>query len=704
MNEPRRSSSPVMDQVLSALVIGAVPLAAFLSFVIQPLMGKRLLPIYGGTAATWLGCMVYFQVALLLGYSWAAWLVRRPFRQQFLATTILALVAVVTFQLPSDQADATASILRVVWRLSYTTLPAMLLLFSTSPLLHGWLRRRGEDVPYYLYAISNTGSLAAVLLYPFAFEPNLRLSEQTTIWHVLLVVVAGLLVGAGYLLRRLTGDAAGPAATAAAEPLEFGRTTLWLWLSALTCVSMLGATYHLAAELGSTPLAWVGPFSAYLLSFMVAFSGRWRPWMTGTTIVWLAISLTGFMLAKGFTAATVNATAAWWLLSLTASGCFLGNALLHSTRPAERFERYYLVLAAGGVLGGLVSSTIVPYLLARPIEFELASVALLTTGLLWQTGRRDPATVVVTGLVVLVPVLGLGLQQAGSEVPATAKMVHTRDLYGHIMVRTDARSVVLSSDTTTHGSQLISDVAARRRPTLYYSESTGVGRTLEKFQATRPAMRVGVVGLGAGTLAAYSRPGDIYDFWDIDPKILQVARTRFTYVADAAGRINLVERDGRRALESTTADYDVIVIDAFTGDGVPPHLLTTEALNHYFQRLKARHGVLLIHASTRYSRLFPVLAATARSINKGALLVATDITESLTARDWDPTHTEYIILAAPDQMEEITGWFPTEEEKGRVKRLITVADTPLIDQQLIWTDDRNAALDTLDVGRFLFQP
>ena len=192
----KESSPPkkLLPQALPAVVFAAVPLAAFLAFVIQPMMGKRLLPIYGGTSGTWLGCMVYFQLALLLGYSWAAWLVRKRASFQMTATIILAIVAVVSFHLPSA-----ASILRVVWRLAISTLPAMVLLFSTSPLLHGWLRRRGEEIPYYLYAISNAGSLLALLVYPFLIETNLGLDDQKLSWHVGLALAAGLLCAAGYI-------------------------------------------------------------------------------------------------------------------------------------------------------------------------------------------------------------------------------------------------------------------------------------------------------------------------------------------------------------------------------------------------------------------------------------------------------------------------------------------------------------------------
>ena len=214
---------------------------------------------------------------------------------------MLAVVAALTFHFPSDQLDAEASIWRVVWRLAVASLPAMVLLFSTSPLMHGWLRRRGQEVPYYLYAISNAGSLAALLLYPFFVETNLGLSDQRFYWHGCLIVVAGLLAAAGYIFKQTENRSAASDTSETSEPISFGMGALWLWLSALTCVGMLGATYHIVAEIGSNPLAWVGPFGVYLFSFMGTFAGGWRGWMTMTAIGPLVTSLTVFMVCKGFT-------------------------------------------------------------------------------------------------------------------------------------------------------------------------------------------------------------------------------------------------------------------------------------------------------------------------------------------------------------------------------------------------------------------
>lgn len=707
MNDSNRPKD-LLAQSLSVLVIAAVPLAAFLAFAIQPMMGKRLLPIYGGTSGTWLGCMVYFQLSLLLGYSWAAWLVRKRAAFQMTATLVLAVVAVVTFHLPSDEAAEAASISRVVWRLAVATLPAMMLLFSASPLLHGWLRRRGEEVPYFLYALSNAGSLLALLLYPFFIETTWGLGDQTSFWHGGLFLVALLLATAGYILRQTTAGAEAPAPEAD-EPLTLGTVALWLWLSALTCVGMLGATYLLTAEIGSSPIAWVGPFGLYLLSFTITFSGHLRRWMTLTAIVVLTVSLTWFMMRKGFTSVTVNGVTVWSLLLLTACGSFLGNALLHTLRPARRFERFYLVLAAGGVLGGLVSSTIIPYVFSRPIEFELASAALLATGLIWLTARREISIAIILACVVVVSVLGIGFNQIHQEATEkdTLGVRHSRDLYGHISVTNNKNFVVLSSDTTKMGSQIIWNAAAMRRPTLYYGESSGIGRVLERFHAARPQMNVGVIGLGAGTLAAYSRAGDVYDFWDIDPKSIRVARENFSFVHDAAGKINLIQRDGRKALEDSKANYDVLLIDAFTGDGVPSHLLTKEAMEVYLRRLTARDGVLLVHTSVRYSLYYPVLEATARSLGLTALDVRTevmkDVVEAGKERDWDPTATEYIVICRPERADEIKTWFPDEEDGGRVKHLVNTVNSRLVTPELIWTDDRNAEINVLNLGRFLFE-
>ena len=698
---PNNSTSHTLMLAATILV---VPLAAFLAFIVQPLLGKHLLPIYGGAVGTWLGTMLYFQLSLLCGYGWATWLVRRPALIQFYATLALGALALLLFSLPANQTDAPGSILHIVWTLATSTLPAMMLLFSVSPLLHGWLQQRGQTVPYYVYAFSNSGSLAALLAYPFVIEPAMDISTQAAIWHGLLAVATLLLAGASFLFARtaaqtrLTSD---NYSNPLSERIGARRIGIWLGLSTLSCVGMIGATHHLAVEIGSNPIAWVGPLGLYLLSFALIFSGQWKPWMTRVCLAWLGISLVGYMISKGFTAATVNGVRAWWLLSLTASGSFVGNALLYSVRPAQRFEYYYLMLAVGGVIGGLLSSVIIPHVLPRPLEFIFASTALLIVGMMWLSARHDLATALTATIVLGAPVLGIGFNQYTREVPEGLTILHSRDLYGHLMLHVTEHSLVLSNETTTHGSQLITDAASRRRPTLYYTESTAGGRVIERRQAEHPQMNVGIIGLGAGTLAAYARPGDRYTFWDIDPKTIRIAQEDFSFVGDApAGSVHIEQQDGRLALQRSTADFDLIVIDAFSGDGVPAHLLTREAMNSYLQRLQGRNGLLVLHTTSRYSKTFPVIAATARSLGWQAQEVATDITAAGDTRDWDPASSTYAIVSRPEQVETISAWFDPEEDKGRVRRTFQVDHSVRPNPQLVWTDERNSALSILDLKKF----
>ncbi|HTB81626.1 MAG TPA: fused MFS/spermidine synthase [Opitutaceae bacterium] len=687
-------------RVLFWIVIAIVPLASFLSFTVQPLVGKLLLPVQGGAAPTWLGVMLYFQLALLLAYIWAIWLLKRRPLTQVTATASLALIGALSGRLNWVYQSPWTGLGGIVCTLALATLPAMILLFSMAPLMHGWLRRQGQPVPYYLYAFSNAGGLAAVLLYPFTIERAINLSDQIMLWHGLLWALAAL-ISAGSLAYLRCSDSS-PAAESVSEPITLPQVAKWTGLSALTCLGMLGATHHLAAEIGSNPLAWVGPFGAYLLSFLVIFSGRWQPRFTLICLGWLAISLTGFMLTKGVSNATVNGGATFWLISLTAAGSFFGNGLIHDSRPRERFDFFYLALAAGGVLGGLFASLGAPVLFLRPSEFLIVSCVFLTLGLLRLIARRDGLTMAIVIVIVAAPIAGVAWQQTQAGAAGTIRVRRFRNIYGCTTLRFEENGLVLSNETTTHGSQITTDAVTRRRPTLYYSESTGVGRMIEELQKAHPSFRMSVVGLGAGTLAAYARPGDSIDFWDIDPKAIRIARDFFTYISDSRGQINIQQRDGRKGLEASHTDYDLIVIDAFTGDGIPAHLLTREALAAYFSRLDNRHGLLAIHATNRYSTLFPIIGATAHSLGWSALNVFTEISSTAETRDWDATNTQYILLCRPEQLARITAWLPAEEDDGRVKRTLTEYAPEPPGSTIVWTDERHAALDALDLRRYLF--
>lgn len=696
-----RLSSSLLTKLLFWAVALAVPLAAFLSFSVQPLAGKLLLPQQGGAAPTWLGAMIFFQFALLCGYGLAAWLLRRRVVAQVGTMVALCALAMIATRLPLLVSSTWTGVGGILLTLCLATLPAMVLLFSIAPLMHGWLRRAGQDVPYHLYAFSNAGGLIAVLIYPFVIERSVGLSDQMFFWHGLLCLLAGLVGIAGFCFMRSEDPA--PPVPESAEPISRQRIFTWVGLSAMTCAGMLGATHHLTAEIGSSPIAWVGPFGAYLLSFSVIFSGIWRPRFTLVCLGWLAVSLTGFMLVKGVLNVTVDGWGVFWLLALTAAASFFGNGLLHETRPTQRFTAFYLSLAVGGVLGGLLVSFVAPLLFLRPSEFLVLSSVLLMLGLLRLFGRREVLPVIVIILVSLAPVLGLAWKQSRDEAAGSVSIRRFRNIYGCMMLDYRTNAVILSNETTTHDSQMTANAEARKHPTLYYSESSGVGRVIEELQKRQSSLNIGAVGLGAGTLAAYARPEDAIDFWDIDPKVIRVARDFFTFLPDSRGKIHVQEQDGRKGLESSPTEYDLIVIDAFSGDAIPPHLLTREALALYFHHLERRQGLLVVHTSNRYSKLFPIVAATAHTLGWTCLSVLTDISATTPDRDWDADGrpNQYLVLCPPNQLDEVMKWVPEAEDDGRVRRTVMSYEPLPPGRAVIWTDDRHSALDALEIGRYL---
>jgi len=317
--------------------------------------------------------------------------------------------------------------------------------------------------------------------------------------------------------------------------------------------------------------------------------------------------------------------------------------------------------------------------------------------------KRDILAVGVTFVVVCGPVLGLAWKQIHDEAQGATRIRRFRNIYGCASLRSEEGGLVLSNETTTHGTQIVTNAEARRRPTLYYTESSGVGRVVEETQKLHTAIRIGVVGLGVGTLAAYARPDDDIDFWDIDPKAIRIAREFFSFIADCSGRTHIEEADGRQGLAAAKTDYDVIVIDAFCGDAIPAHLLTREALALYFRRLEQRQGLLLIHASNRYSTVFPVVGATARTLELSAVNVVTTISKTTDTRDWDSVGipTQYIIVCRPNQVKTVVGWMPAEEESGRIKRTVTPYDGQPRGEAVEWTDDRHAAIESIDLARYL---
>jgi hypothetical protein len=626
--------------VVSASAIG---LGALLLFGIQPIVAKRLLPWFGGTAAVWTTCLVFFQGALLAGYFYAYALDRRlrPRAQALLhaGALLLSLPALALLLAPRPALALDAHpILGVLGILALTIGLPYLLLASTSPLLQAWLARRpGSAPPYRLYALSNLASLVALVGYPVVVEPHVPWRRQAIGWALAYTGFAALSLAAALRVAwvRETGapSAVPPAdgAEAAAPPHWIDRS-LWTVLAACASLLLVAVTLHITQHVPA-PLLWVVPLAAYLLTFVLCFEWPrlyWRP-------IWLGLlpaALVGmvYLMKEEIHAAGFVRRGAFFVGALFVC-CMVCHGEIVRRRPGARYlTTYYLLIALGGALGGLFAGVVAPLAFSRLVELP---VGLLLTAVLWvlvslqmlwpRLGRWRLAPVVVLPFL-----LGIYVTHVVEALRASTRGYPTviRSFYGQLAVRGEGRPGAEDAARTLihggiiHGTQWLHE-SRRGVPTTYYCDDSGVGRVFTLLPTDRPR-RVGLVGLGTGTLAAYGRPGDVFRVYEINPQVLRLAETQFTFLHDSRAEVAVVLGDARLRLEGEPPqEFDLLAVDAFSGDGVPGHLLTQEALELYTRHL-APDGILAVHVSNRFVDFDPVLAAGAYALRRPVVEVTVD--------------------------------------------------------------------------------
>jgi hypothetical protein len=658
----------------------AVFLGAFLLLQIQPIAGKTLLPRFGGSAAVWATCLVFFQAALVAGYLYAHGLVRylRPSVQRLAHACVLAASAAALWAgrgaasrsgTDGDPALAILAVLALSIGLPYFALSA------TSPLMQAWYAgAQGAGLPYRLYALSNLASLAGLLAYPILCEPFLTIRAQWRIWDALFagfVVVCALAALAKP--RRVESGAA--AANGAAAPPSAEVQVLWLVLPACAAAMLLAVTNHLCRDVAPAPLLWVVPLAGYLATFVVCF-GR-EDWYRAGAARWVALALLAAM--ETVTAVTrLNHSlpiAVPVLLAGLVACCFFCHGELVRLKPHPRYlTRFYLMAAAGGACGGLFVSLAAPRVYTSYFEMHVSMLgcALLAVFFLRGRGSRLFLPLAAVPLAVFA-VLGAVLPLE------TGTRAQARSFYGVLRVfdqgaGRDAMRM-LQHDGILHGGEFL-DASRGRLPTMYFGPQSGIGLVLRR-PAPAPR-RIGVVGLGCGTLACYARPGDLIRFYEIDPLAERFARTQFKYLAESEGTVEIVTGDARLSLErEPPQSYDVLAIDAFSGDSIPLHLLTREAVALYFRHLRPT-GVVAVHISNKFFNFAPVVASLAAAFGKPARLVrsAPDTKNGIAMADWAlvPAATDY--FAAPEWKR--TAWLVTPPRGARV-----------------WTDDYSNLLGVL---------
>jgi SAM-dependent methyltransferase len=644
---------------------------SFLLFLVQPMLARMALPKLGGAPAVWNSAMLVYQALLLAGYAYAHGLGRLSSRAQagiHLAVLLLA-ASTLPLSLVAAQPPASADpVLWVPWLLLLSVGPLFFAISAQAPLLQRWLAMSGGGDPYPLYVASNLGSFSGLLAYPLLLEPLLGVTAQSLWWSWSYGALL-LLVGACALPLLLVDRP--PAVVTRSERLPWATLARWALIAAVPSGLMLSTTLHLTTDVAPMPLLWVIPLGLYLLSFSVAFAGR----RTAANICRSAAPFALLLAASTMFIASGDLLPYVVLVSILAM--FLIACAIHARLFDERPEPaqltlFYLALSVGGVLGGLFCALVAPLLFDWTYEHPLLLLAAA-----WLLGGRQPlavlasvmgppaagrilwlVAVLILALVVLLRLLGerewlmilasaaacvatfslgrrtlftvavgLSLLAGGMIdrlVASAAPGQLTRSYFGVYRVLEEPGARVLVHGTTTHGVQLTGDPAWRRTPTSYYWAGSGVGRVMTALpQIAGPGARVGIVGVGLGTLACYARPGQNWRLYDIDPTVIDIARSPgFHFLRDCLPQAPIVIGDARlRLAEAAPGSYDLLVVDAFSSDAIPMHLLTKEAFAVYRRALRPG-GLLMVHISNRHLELRPVVRTSGESVGMSGLLAA----------------------------------------------------------------------------------
>ena len=643
--------------ILFALTIFA---SAFLLFLVQPIIAKQILPWFGGSAAVWTTCLVFFQAALLAGYGYADFVVRRiPIRRQvllhvaLLAASLLLLPIVPGAIWKPDGTENPAAL--ILGLLAVTLGLPYFLLSTTSPLLQAWFAVRYPDRnPYRLFALSNFASLLALIGYPFLIEPWITTRAQAHGWSIgygVFALLCGATAWRSVRGQARTGETSDSPVTGAPRPAppSWSTCALWCGLAGTASVLLLAVTNHITQNIAAVPLLWIVPLTLYLLTFILAFeSSRWYPRELMLPVTAAALGVMAWCVADARLVHELELQLGVFCIGLFVACLFCHGELARQKPAAAYLTRFYLMVSLGGALGAACVGIVAPLLLNAHFELGLGLVAAACL-LGWQVRRNAP----VFGVLALLSVattIGCAIWSVSTFYEST--IVTARNFYGVLRVQetgvNDAsRHRSLVHGTIMHGLQYLAP-QFKRQATSYYTTTSGIGRLLETLHPRREPLRVGVIGLGAGTLAAYGTPGDLYRFYDINPAVIRIARDDFTYLGDSEATIETPLGDARLTLErQPPADLDVLAIDAFSSDAIPVHLITSEALALYVRSIKPS-GVIAFHVTNRFLDLVPVVAALADAQHIEAVYIRDAGEDVLASKsDWVLVSNNRALLAQP---------------------------------------------------------
>jgi SAM-dependent methyltransferase len=671
---------------------GTIFLSAFLLFQVQPILAKLVLPWFGGAAAVWTISLAFYQLTYLLGNAYAHGLVQwgglrfssRLHALILLASLVLLPILPNPFWQPAGDEEPAW---RILGLLAATVGLPFFLLSATSPLLQAWLSHSREGArPYRFYALSNAGSLLALLSYPLLVEPLLSTRLQAVVWSL---AYGGFVVLCAALAFRQQAGQFSRAKPSREERPDWSLQVLWVALAATASALLLAITHHISQNIAAVPLLWIAPLSLYLVSLILCFEGRhWYHRSFFLRLLPVALAGMTYALSPQFENAGPLLQVPLFCGGLFVC-CMACHGEMADLKPRPQFlTLFYLMVSAGGALGGIFVGVVAPRVFRGFYELPVAlgMCALLVLIVLYREPQASPhkwaqpALLAATGvtallLVFLFHVTRLQDQQA---------LIMVRNFYGVLRVNDVAPGAVrpamrqLRNGTIVHGAQIL-DIARRDVPTTYYGQQSGAGIALLLARQRSP-IRVGVIGLGVGTLARYGQEGDHYVFYEINPLVEGLAHSQFDFLSQSRAEIEIVHGDARLSLEKQTPqEFDVLLVDAFSSDAIPVHLLTREAFELYFRHLKPQ-GVLAVHVSNRFLDLPPVVEAGARAVGARAVKVIgpEDAANVVYQSTWMLLDRPADLVAPPEEFLPPGAVSPAEERVVRT-----------------WTDDYSNLLEIL---------
>jgi hypothetical protein len=607
------------------LYASTVFLSAFLLFQIQPIISKLIQPWFGGTAAVWATCLVFFQAALLLGYLYAHWVAKyvNPGWQGILHASLLSLSLLLLPVLPSGtwRPDGVEEpVWRILGLLAVTVGAPYLMLSATAPLLQCWYARTPKHgLVYGLYAVANAAAVIGLIAYPFAVEPFLATEVQAKIWSAVYVAFAFLAIGVS--LGSVKNSPAVDEDSGGNPEIAFKTRLLWLLLAGLPSMLLVAITNYLTHSIASVPFLWILPLAVYLASFIICFGAeRWASRLVFMRLLAIALMTMAYFHWQPKLGDNIRLTVVLFSAGLFVCSMFCHGELIRRKPHPRHLTSFYLVIALGGATGGVLISIVAPLVLPGFFELPigLAGLSVLALGMTFrESWRTDVLWITVSVFLIATVIVHTGSFLRGS-------LVSARNFYGTVRVSDfpgvqegeTVRGII--HGTTDHGRQFLSP-QRRRQPTSYYGADSGIGLVMRRMK--RKPVRAGVIGLGAGCLAVYGDEGDYFRFYEINPIVVRFSREYFHYLEDSRARIDIVVGDGRSSLERESPQrFDILVVDAFSGGSIPVHMLVREAFEQYFRHLQPE-GVLALHISNKWLDLAPVVAEVAWWFNARGVLV-----------------------------------------------------------------------------------